>query len=141
MRLARAQGVNHAALASLRLGGGRPLPPTILARVNAVFGADFSHVRLHQDAAAARMAEAAQASAFTVGHKIWFNAGELDLGTPRGCGSAAARAHLGKTATNKRAPSRGPYCTASPLAHLGQGARRHRRLFAPQSSWARLTSR
>jgi hypothetical protein len=84
MRLARAEGVNHAALASLRLGGGRPLPPAILARVNAVFGADFSHVRLHQDAAAARMAEAAQARAFTVGHEIWFNAGELDLGTPEG---------------------------------------------------------
>jgi hypothetical protein len=84
MRLARAEGVNHAALASLRLGGGRPLPPAILARVNAVFGADFSHVRLHQDAAAARMTEAAQARAFTVGHEIWFNAGELDLGTPEG---------------------------------------------------------
>ncbi|MBK9371638.1 MAG: DUF4157 domain-containing protein [Deltaproteobacteria bacterium] len=84
MRLARAEGVNHAALASLRLGGGRPLPPAILARVNAVFGADFSHVRLHQDAAAARMAEAAQARAFTVGSEIWFNAGELDLGTPEG---------------------------------------------------------
>jgi hypothetical protein len=84
MRLARAEGVNHAALASLRLGGGRPLPPAILARVNAVFGADFSHVRLHQDAAAARMAEAAQARAFTVGNEIWFNSGELDLGTPEG---------------------------------------------------------
>ncbi|MBK9372140.1 MAG: DUF4157 domain-containing protein [Deltaproteobacteria bacterium] len=84
MRLASAEGVNPAALASLRLGGGRPLPPAILARVNAVFGADFSHVRLHQDAAAARMADAAQARAFTVGSEIWFNAGELDLGTPEG---------------------------------------------------------
>jgi hypothetical protein len=84
MRRAQGEGVDHAALGGLRPGGGRPLPPAVVARLSAVFGHDLGHVRVHQDAQAARLAEAAQARAFTVGHEIWFNAGELDLTSPQG---------------------------------------------------------
>ena len=82
MRLA--QGPATEAVARLRPGGGRPLPPAVLARVNAVFGHDFSHVRLHSDAAAAEAAQALNARAFTVAHEIWFNVGQLDPGSPSG---------------------------------------------------------
>lgn len=84
MRHAQGGGVDHATLSGLRPGGGRPLPPAVVARLSAVFGHDLSHVRVHQDAPAARLAEAAQARAFTVGHEIWFNTGELDLTSPQG---------------------------------------------------------
>ncbi|MCK6514794.1 DUF4157 domain-containing protein [Myxococcota bacterium] len=84
MRHAQGGGVDHATLGGLRPGGGRPLPPAVVARLSAVFGHDLSHVRVHQDAPAARLAEAAQARAFTVGHEIWFNTGELDLTSPQG---------------------------------------------------------
>ena len=84
MRRAQGEGVDHATLGGLRPGGGRPLPPAVVARLSAVFGHDLGHVRVHQDAQAARLAEAAQARAFTVGHEIWFNAGELDLTSPQG---------------------------------------------------------
>ncbi len=40
------------------------------------FGADFSHVRVHDDPSAAAAAEAAEARAFTVGSHIFFNRGE-----------------------------------------------------------------
>jgi hypothetical protein len=84
MRHAQGEGVDHATLGGLRPGGGRPLPPAVVVRLSAVFGHDLGHVRVHQDAQAARLAQAAQARAFTVGHEIWFNAGELDLTSPQG---------------------------------------------------------
>ncbi|MBK9649336.1 MAG: DUF4157 domain-containing protein [Deltaproteobacteria bacterium] len=84
MRHAQGGDVDHAALGGLRPGGGRPLPPAVVARLSAVFGHDLGHVRVHQDAQAARLAQAAQARAFTMGHEIWFNAGELDLTSPQG---------------------------------------------------------
>ncbi|MCY7338307.1 MAG: DUF4157 domain-containing protein [Chamaesiphon sp.] len=40
------------------------------------FGHDFSHVRVHTDAAAARSAQEVTANAYTVGHNIVFNAGQ-----------------------------------------------------------------
>ena len=84
MRHAQSGGVDHTTLSGLRPGGGRPLPPAVVARLSAVFGHDLGHVRVHQDAQAARLAQAAQARAFTVGHEIWFNAGELDWTSPQG---------------------------------------------------------
>ena len=84
MRHAQGGGVDHETLGGLRPGGGRPLPPAVVARLSAVFGHDLSHVRVHNDALAARLAEAAQARAFTVGNEIWFNTGELDLTSPDG---------------------------------------------------------
>jgi len=47
-------------------------------------GADFSQVRLHADADAARQADALGASAFTRGRDIYFGAGQFAPGTPAG---------------------------------------------------------
>ena len=45
---------------------------------------DFSRVRIHADAAAARTAYLLGANAFTVGSHIFFGAGQLDLSSPKG---------------------------------------------------------
>ena len=63
---------------------GVPLPPAVAARFAAVLGHDVSHVTIHDDAAAAKAAEAVGAHAFTVGTDIFFGEGELALGTPEG---------------------------------------------------------
>jgi hypothetical protein len=53
---------------------GSPLESSVRARAERSFGQDFSQVRVHSDAAAARSAEAFGASAYTVGSHIVFGA-------------------------------------------------------------------
>ncbi|HEY6036670.1 MAG TPA: DUF4157 domain-containing protein, partial [Kofleriaceae bacterium] len=48
------------------------------------FGADFSEVRIHADAAAARISRALGANAFTVGRDVHFAADRFAPGTPAG---------------------------------------------------------
>jgi hypothetical protein len=55
---------------------GKPLDPLLCSGAEARFGVDFSHVRVHDDAAAAASAEAANARAYTVGSHIVFGRGE-----------------------------------------------------------------
>lgn len=71
----------HAALAQ---DGGMPLSADLRARVEAVFGRDLSHVRLHTDAAAAEAARLLGARALTVGHHVYFAAGGFRPGTREG---------------------------------------------------------
>ena len=66
------------------MGTGRPLSRSERAFFEPRFGADFSRVRVHDDAAAARAARALHARAFTLGHDIAFAPGERAPGTPRG---------------------------------------------------------
>lgn len=59
-------------------GGGRPLDPGIRGFMEPRFGRDFSHVRVHTGAEAARSAAAIQAHAYTAGRDIVFAAGQYD---------------------------------------------------------------
>ena len=57
-------------------GGGLPLPQSLRSFFEPRFGSDFSHVRIHGNEQAARMAGAVGARAFTVGKDIGFGAGQ-----------------------------------------------------------------
>jgi Domain of unknown function (DUF4157)/Bacterial SH3 domain len=62
--------------------GGEPLPPAIAASMRELLHHDFTHVRLHTDAAAARAAAALGARAFTIGNHIYFNRDQFIPDTP-----------------------------------------------------------
>jgi len=55
---------------------GRPLDAETRSFMEARFAQDFSHIRIHTDAAAANSASAVNALAYTVGHQIVFGAGQ-----------------------------------------------------------------
>jgi hypothetical protein len=52
--------------------GGAPLPNRVGSRMEAAFGADFSHVRLHAGPVAANLNREMGAAAFTVGRDVFF---------------------------------------------------------------------
>jgi hypothetical protein len=100
---------------------GQPLDAAARAFMEPRFGYDFSQVRVHSDAGAARSARAIAANAYTVGHHIVFAAGRYDAGSVDGGRllahelthviqqSAAGRPSLQRDeqkggATNKQAP-------------------------------------
>jgi hypothetical protein len=56
---------------------GRPLDPALQAEMRGHLGGDFSQVRIHDDAAAARSADAYRALAYTVGQNIFFAGGKF----------------------------------------------------------------
>jgi Domain of unknown function (DUF4157) len=58
-------------------GTGSPLPPAERAFFEPRLGRDLGHVRLHGGAEAAKLARTFEARAFTVGHDLFFAAGEL----------------------------------------------------------------
>lgn len=60
---------------------GAPLDSTTRGRMEHAFGHDFSHVRVHTDAAAAGLSSGLNARAFTVGGDVAFGAGEYRPGT------------------------------------------------------------
>jgi len=64
--------------------GGRPLDPTTRHSMDARFGYDFSHVRIHDDASAAATSSRLDASAYTVGRDIVFGEGRFDPHSPAG---------------------------------------------------------
>lgn len=75
-----------AAAASVRSvtgGGGRPLDGTTRARMEGGFGADFSTVRIHDDATATASARAMHADAYTFGEHIVLPGGATGAGAPR----------------------------------------------------------
>ena len=63
-----------AAIAS-RIGGGRPLPSPVRQTLEPKLRHDFSRVRIHDDATAARLADDIGARAFTVAGNVFFGAG------------------------------------------------------------------
>jgi outer membrane protein OmpA-like peptidoglycan-associated protein len=63
---------------------GEPLPPTLAGELGARFGADFQHVRVHHDAAAARAAQVMGAQAFTRGNDITFAPGRYNPASSAG---------------------------------------------------------
>jgi hypothetical protein len=75
-----------AAEASIRraTSGGEALPGHVRVAMEPAFGADFSGVRVHRDAAAADSARGIGARAYTVGNHIAFGTGQWAPGTDRG---------------------------------------------------------
>ncbi len=67
-----------------RQGRGRPLDPDVADRMGAAMGADFSAVRVHDDAEADRIARSVQATAFTTGADVYFSRGTYAPGTSAG---------------------------------------------------------
>jgi hypothetical protein len=63
---------------------GRPLPGATRGFMEARFGADFSSIRVHDDARAAESARAVDAHAYTVGNDLVFAAGRWAPGTAAG---------------------------------------------------------
>ena len=59
-------------------GKGSPLPPKVMAEMGKSFGVDFSNVRIHADAAAAKLCRALNALAFTHGQDIFFAEGKFN---------------------------------------------------------------
>jgi hypothetical protein len=78
--------IDPAAETSIRraTSGGEPLPGKVKAAMEPAFGADFSGVRVHRDAAAADSAHGIGARAYTVGNHIAFGRGQWAPGTDRG---------------------------------------------------------
>ncbi len=64
-----------------QLRGGRSLDNSVRGPMESAFGADFSRVRIHTDAAAAGLSEHLNARAFTVGQDVAFGPGEYQPGT------------------------------------------------------------
>jgi hypothetical protein len=81
---------------------GRPLDPSLQQDMGQRFGHDFSRVRVHTDAAAARSARDLDASAFTVGQDVVFGAGQYKPQT--GFGKRLLAHELTHVVQNKIAP-------------------------------------
>jgi hypothetical protein len=63
---------------------GRPLDPATRGFMESRFGHDFSQVRVHSDARAAKSARAVNASAYTVGRNVVFGTGQFEPATTQG---------------------------------------------------------
>ncbi|HEY4146801.1 DUF4157 domain-containing protein [Pinirhizobacter sp.] len=63
---------------------GAALSTGVRAHFEHGFGHDFSHVRVHDDSAAARSAADVDALAYTVGSHVVFGAGQFSPGSPNG---------------------------------------------------------
>jgi len=64
--------------------GGQPLDRETRAYMEPRFGKDFSHIRVHRDAAAEHSARAVDANAFSVGPHLVFDSGRFDPSTTAG---------------------------------------------------------
>ena len=71
------------AVARLR-GGGQALPASVRSFMEQRFGRDFSSVRVHHNAEAARLNNELSAQAFTLGNDIFFNPRHYDPATSSG---------------------------------------------------------
>ncbi|WP_088888978.1 eCIS core domain-containing protein [Leptolyngbya ohadii] len=64
--------------------GGSSIAPAVRQPLEQAFGADFSHIRVHTDAAANQLNHQIEARAFTVGQDIFFRQGEYRPGSSSG---------------------------------------------------------
>ncbi len=65
-------------------GGGQPLDAGVKTSMEARFGQDFSHVRVHADGQAGESAQAIHARAYTVGSDVVFGEGQYQPGMGEG---------------------------------------------------------
>lgn len=103
-------------------GGGEALPEALRSDMERRFAADFSAVRIHRDAQAARSSQQLAAAAFTVGNRIFFGAGHWRPDSAEGRELIAHE--LTHTIQQGAAPQRAP-AAAAPVTVAG-GAAVHR---------------
>jgi hypothetical protein len=65
-------------------GSGRPLEAAVRGPMERAFGANLGDVRLHTSGPAEQLNESLKARATTIGHDIYFDKGEYDLGSTSG---------------------------------------------------------
>ena len=104
-------------------GGGTPLEPWVRVPLERRLGHNFSHVRVHADAAAARVAAALHARAFTVGHDVVMGAGRYAPGTGEG------RCLLAHELTHVVQQAHGPVRLQRDAEDPARFTRAHERLF------------
>ena len=76
--------INKSAVEDVLQLPGQPLDRSTRALMEPHFGYDFSQVRVHTDAQAARSAEAVHAAAYTAGQNVVFGAGRYTPGSAQG---------------------------------------------------------
>ena len=76
--------IDKSAVTEVLQSPGRPLDASTRAMMEPRFGYDFSRVRVHTDAQAARSAEAVHANAYTAGQNVVFGAGRYAPGSSQG---------------------------------------------------------
>lgn len=111
------------------LGGGAPLPMEMRGEMEHRFGEDFSNVRVHTNAHAARSASELNAKAYTLGNNIVFNEGRFSLETTEGRRLLAHElAHVVQQSRGGATPTLDPHAphenaaeTAATLAVAGNG--------------------
>lgn len=132
-------------------GGGAALAEPVRRSMEAGFGADFSAVRIHNDAGADGLNQRIQAKAFTTGRDIFFRAGEYNPGTPGGQhllahelthvvqqGGAPAQRQVQRAASPEHAVSRREGGSIQrELGDLGQGAAKSKASSYPSAAEAR----
>jgi hypothetical protein len=83
----RSGGAERSALArriDRKAGSGSPLPESVRSQFEAQFDRDFSDVRVHRDAEASALARTLDATAFTSGTDVFFQAGAYSPETTEG---------------------------------------------------------
>ncbi len=88
-------------------GGGSPLPSAVREKMEAAFGHDFGHVRIHTGASVARASDALNAHAFALGPHIYFGEGEFSPDSQRGAHLLAHELQHVVQADEGRLPSGG----------------------------------
>ncbi|MDP9107829.1 MAG: DUF4157 domain-containing protein, partial [Pseudomonadota bacterium] len=76
--------IDKSAVTEVLQSPGRPLDASTRAMMEPHFGYDFSRVRVHTDAQAARSAETIHANAYTAGQNVVFGAGRYAPGSRQG---------------------------------------------------------
>lgn len=105
---ARPGGAHGANPVSVRnqLGPGDMLPGGLRSRMESVFGANFTGVRLHTDATGGQISNQLNARAFAVGQHVAFAPGEFRPGTVAGDALIAHElAHVVQQGSTRTAPS------------------------------------
>lgn len=107
----RAHPAVEAAIARTR-GGGHGLDAGVRERLGAGMGDSLADVRVHVDDAAAALAGAVQARAFTTGSDIYFAKGEYQPGTS--AGDRLLAHELTHVVQQRGAPTTGPLVVSQP---------------------------
>lgn len=101
----------EAAIAASR-GGGQPLDAQVASRLEPQIGEPLADVRVHTGDAAAQLARAVAARAFTVGNDIFFASGEYAPGS-RQANELIAH-EVAHTIQQRGAPASGPLTVSQP---------------------------
>jgi hypothetical protein len=117
----------EASIEAMSAAGGSPLSPELRALFEPRFGYDFGGVRVHTGAAAAGAAETLGARAFTVGHDVFFAAGEYQPTSAQGQRLVAHE--LTHTIQQAPAATRASRMISAAIAPVRAAPKRVQRLF------------